>query len=257
MIVMGLKSKRALELAASKPQGARALRARDTQDRLPQTSHISAPAIIKLALLALLVCAECAPRSAFADPGCESCELAVGVGGTYHYWGTTGSLVLPVTVTWSEGRYEFGVFRFTDTQLLPLPGTHRARQMANPYWGASLSRRWQIFERGPVRGFFGFGLAGRTESDELSVTRWDFASQLGLRFRLPGNHVITEVTMRHWSNGGIKLPNHGQDFATVTIRLNSRLFGLGKEDQYAIDPTFNLRRPLAADDLSSERTALP
>jgi len=214
-------------------------------------------AFIKVGLILLLVCANYAPRSAYAQFTCESCEVAVGAGGTYHYWATTGSLVLPVTVTWSENRYEFGVFRFTDQQLLPLPGTHRARHMANPYWGASLSRRWQIFERGPVRGFFGFGLAGRTESDELSATRWDFASQLGLRFRLPGDRVIGEVTMRHWSNGGIKLPNHGQDFAIVTFRLNSRLFGLGKGDQYAIDPSFNLHRAPVANDPGWERTALP
>jgi hypothetical protein len=214
-------------------------------------------AFIKVGLLLLLLCADYAPRSAYAQFSCESCEVAVGAGGTYHYWATTGSLVLPVAVTWSENRYEFGIFRFTDQQLLPLPGTHRARQMANPYWGASLSRRWQIFERGPVRGFFGFGLAGRTEADELSATRWDFASQLGLRFRLPGDGVIGEVAMRHWSNGGIKLPNHGQDFATVTFRLNSRLFGLGKGDQYAIDPSFNLHRPPVANDPGWERTTLP
>jgi len=254
---MGVQSKRASEPAESNLEGSRALRAHDILSRMRYVSRATAAALTRLLILGLLVCAGYSPRSAYAQSVCESCEVSVGAGGTYHYWGTTGSLVLPVTVTWSDSRYEFGIFRFTDTQLLPLPGTHRARQMANPYWGASLSRRWQIFERGPVRGFFGFGLAERTESDELSVTRWDFASQLGLRFRLPGNHVITEVTMRHWSNGGIKLPNHGQDFATVTIRLNSRLFGLGKEDQYAIDPSFNLHRPPADDDLGQERAALP
>ena len=115
--------------------------------------------------------------------------------------------------------------------------------MANPYWGASLSRRWQLFEHGPVKGFVGFGVAAKTESDDLSVTRWDFASQLGLRFRLPGNRVIGEVTMRHWSNGGLRLPNHGQDFATVTFHLNSGLFGVGRADQIPIDPSFNLDRP--------------
>ena len=229
----------------------------DALRRVPRKFRAAAAAFIRVGILVLLVCAVCAPESAYAQFGCESCEVQIGAGGTYHYWGTTGSLVLPITVTWSENRYEFGFFRFTDEQLLPLPGTHRARHMADPYWGASLSRRWQIFERGPVRGFGGFGLAVRTESDELSVTRWDFASQLGLQFRLPGNRVIAEVTMRHWSNGGIKLPNHGQDFATVTFRLNSRLFGLGKEDQYAIDPSFNLHRLLTASDLGWERTALP
>jgi len=32
------------------------------------------------------------------------------------------------------------------------------------------------------------------------------ASQLGLRFRVPGNRVTGELTFRHWSNGGIRLP---------------------------------------------------
>jgi hypothetical protein len=41
--------------------------------------------------------------------------------------------------------------------------------------------------------------------------------------------VVGEVTMRHWSNGGIRLPNHGQDFATFTIRVNSGVFGLGRQ----------------------------
>ena len=195
---------------------------------------------IRLGVLALLVWAGYAPRPADAQSLCDSCEVQIGLGGTYHYWGTTGSLVLPVTVTWSQDRYEFGVFRFTTQQLLALPGTHEERHMANPYWGASLSRRWELFERGPVNGFFGFGVAAKTESDTLSVTRWDFASQLGLRFRVPGNRVIGEVAMRHWSNGGIRLPNHGQDFATVTFRLNSGLFGVGRADQIPIDPSFNL-----------------
>ena len=197
-------------------------------------------AFIRAGVLALLVWAGDAPRSADAQSLCDSCEVQIGLGGTYHYWGTTGSLVVPVTVTWSQDRYEFGVFRFTTQQLLALPGTHEERHMANPYWGVSLSRRWQLFERGPVNGFFGFGVAAKTESDTLSVTRWDFASQLGLRFRVPGNRVIGEVTMRHWSNGGIRLPNHGQDFATVTFRLNSGLFGVGRADQIPIDPSFNL-----------------
>ena len=105
------------------------------------------------------------------------------------------------------------------------------RHTAYPYWGTSLSRRWQLFERGPVQGFFGFGLSEKTESDTLSVTRWDFASQLGLRFHLLANRAVGEVTLRHWSNGGIRLPNHGQDFATVMIRLNSGLFGVGNADQ--------------------------
>jgi hypothetical protein len=206
--------------------------------------------IFRIGLPTLGACLGCAPRLAQAQAFCQSCEVQVGVGGTYHYWGTTGSLVLPVSLTWSDNRYELGAFRFTDQQLLPFPGTHRARLMANPYWGTSLSRRLQLFDHGPVQGYVGFGLAERSESDVLSVTRWDFAEQLGLRFRLPG--VIGEVTMRHWSNAGIRLPNHGQDFATVTIRLNSGIFGIGKMDQSTLHPSFKLDRPLAADALESE-----
>jgi hypothetical protein len=255
---MGVKScKRAHEPVEHNIEGLCDLREQAALRRVPRKSRAAAAACIKIGLIALLICADCAPRSADAQSLCGGCEVQIGLGGTYHYWGTTGSLVVPVSVTWSESRYEIGMFRFTGQQLLPLPGTHKDRHMANPYWGASLSRRWQIFERGPALGFFGFGLAGRTESDELSATRWDFASQLGLRIRLPSKRAIAELTMRHWSNGGVRLPNHGQDFATLTVRLNSGLFGIGKEDQYAIDPSFNLHRPLAANDSGLERTALP
>jgi hypothetical protein len=207
----------------------------------------------RIGLLALLVCAACAPR--FAQSLCESCEVQVGLGGTYHYWGTTGGVVLPVAVTWSENRYELGFVRVTTQQTLRQPGSRNERLMAEPYWGASLSRRWQLFESGPIKGFF--GLAGKTRSDLLSATRWDFASQVGLRFRVPGNRVTGELTLRHWSNGGIRLPNHGQDFATLTFRLNSGLFGISKADQYPLDPTFNLDRSLAANISGPERQLFP
>jgi len=214
-------------------------------------------ASIKFGLLLLLVCAECALRSADAQSLCESCEVQVGLGGTYHYWGTTGGVVLPVAVTWSENRYELGFVRVTTQQTLHESRSRNQRLMADPYWGVSLSRRWQLFDRGPVKGFFGFGLAGKTKSDVLSATRWDFASQLGLRFRLPGNRAMAELTMRHWSNGGIRLPNHGQDFATLTIRLNSGLFGISAADQYRLDPTFNLDRSLAVNEYRPEGGFLP
>src|SRR6266853_1480518 len=168
---------------------------------------------IRIGLLLLLAGAAHAPRSADAQSLCQSCEVQVGLGGTYHFWGTTGGVVLPVMVTWSENRYELGFVRF--------------------------------------------GLAGKTKSDELSTTRWDFATQLGVRFRLPGNRVTGELTMRHWSNGGIRLPNHGQDFATLTINLNSGLFGVSKADQFQLDPTFDVSRSLAANNYGSEKELLP
>ena len=211
----------------------------------------------RIGLLALLVYAACAPRFAAAQSLCESCEVQVGLGGTYHYWGATGGVVLPVAVTWSENRYELGFVRVTTQQTLHESRLRNERLMAEPYWGVSLSRRWQLFERGPVKGFFGFGLAGKTRSDVLSATRWDFASQLGLRFRLPGNRAMAELTMRHWSNGGIRLPNHGQDFATLTIRLNSGLFGINAAHQYPGDPTFNLDHSLAVNESRPAGGLLP
>lgn len=179
---------------------------------------------IPLAAFALLAVA---PSSWGANPLglhsiCSDCEYQLGVGETYHFWGNTGATVVPLTVSWAENRYEFGIFRFAGQQMLPDPGSRGDRAMADPYWGVSLSRRWQLVERGPIRAFFGFGLSYKTQSDELNATRWNFASQLGLRMRLPLRHVSSalELTMRHWSNAGIKLPNHGQDFATLTVRFD-------------------------------------
>lgn len=49
-------------------------------------------------------------------------------------------------------------------------------------------------------------------------------SVLTVAARGPLKHYVRietgEPTFRHWSNGGIRLPNHGQDFVTLTIRVN-------------------------------------
>jgi len=201
----------------------------------PAATRLLVPVMIMLAALA----AGTARRSE-AQSICESCEVQAGLGATYHFWGPTGGVVLPVTVSWSDSRYELGLFRVATTQLLEDRTYREPRVMADPYWGMSLSRRWRFIERGPVSGFVGLGLAARTESDQLSATRLDFAEQLGVRFRLPGDHVTGELTLRHWSNAGIRLPNHGQDFATLTFRLNSGLFGVPRADMITIDPSFDL-----------------
>jgi hypothetical protein len=210
----------------------------------------SSPATTRLVWLGMIVLAALATgaaRRAEAQSICESCELQAGLGATYHFWGPTGGVVLPVTVNWSDHRYELGFFRVATTQLLQDHTYREARVMADPYWGMSLSRRWHFIERGPVSGFVGLGLAAKTESDQLSATRLDFAEQLGVRFRLPGERVVGELTLRHWSNAGIRLPNHGQDFATLTFRLNTRLFGVPAADVITIDPSFALARaPLPA-----------
>ncbi|TMC48263.1 MAG: hypothetical protein E6J20_18955 [Chloroflexi bacterium] len=50
----------------------------------------------QIGFLLLLVGSVCAPRPADAQSFCDGCQVQVGLGGTYHYWGETGSLVLPV-----------------------------------------------------------------------------------------------------------------------------------------------------------------
>jgi len=177
---------------------------------------------------------------ASAQSWCETCEVQVGLGGTYHFWGTTGGVVIPVTVNWDDSRYELGFFRVTTQQVLYDGHSPSGRLMADPYWGMSLSRRWRLYEWGRVKLFFGFGFAAKTESDQLSSTRLDFAEQLGVRFRLLGDRVVGELTMRHWSNGGIRLPNHGQDFATLTFRLNTGRVGVDKAETIAVG---SLRSP--------------
>jgi hypothetical protein len=197
-------------------------------------SRLRAPAV----WLALAAAAIGAAR-ADAQSLCESCEVQIGIGATYHFWGPTGGVVLPVTLSWSESRYELGFFRVTTQQRLADHAYREARLMADPYWGMSLSRRWRLIERGPLSGFVGFGLAAKTESDQLSATRLDFAEQLGVRLRFPGERVVGELTLRHWSNAGIRLPNHGQDFATLTFRLNSELVGVPRTDLIAVGRPFD------------------
>jgi hypothetical protein len=170
-----------------------------------------------VALLGLGALWLAAPRAQAADSSylCEGCELRLGIGATYHFWATTQGVVVPLTLTWSENRYEVGIFRMATSQILT---GRRARGMrvAEPYWGLSASRRWNLVTQESWRVFAGFGASYKTESDELSVTHWNFASQLGLRVDVAGRDSAVELCLRHWSNAGLRLPNHGQDFLTVS-----------------------------------------
>jgi hypothetical protein len=150
---------------------------------------------------------------------CEDCEFNVGVGGTYHSFEATRGEVIPVTVTWDRGRWEFGVFHFSE-QTSTDNEENVEQLVARPYWGASMSRRFRLYERGPLRAIFGFGLSYRTETDVLSATHWNFSSQLGLHFQSPRFPAILELSARHWSNGGVRTPNRGQDFTILTVRFD-------------------------------------
>lgn len=150
---------------------------------------------------------------------CADCEVHVGVGGTYHSFEATGGVVIPMTISWDKSRWEFGVFHFSE-QSSSDNAENVERLVARPYWGASLSRRFPFFERGPIRAIFGFGVSYRTEQDILSATHWNFSSQFGLRFQSPAFPAVIELSARHWSNGGVRTPNRGQDFTILTVRFD-------------------------------------
>jgi hypothetical protein len=64
--------------------------------------------------------------------GCDSCEVFLGIGYTYHMWGETGGFVLPATLTLGQDRYEVGVFSITSDQTLYEDLWGRRRVLANP-----------------------------------------------------------------------------------------------------------------------------
>jgi hypothetical protein len=146
---------------------------------------------------------------------CGYCRISAGVGETYHFWARTGGIVAPVTFLWDDERYELGIFRFATRQELEYQKQEPDRKVANSYWGFSANRRFELFGPPSARVFIGIGASYKNETDELNSTRWNFAEQLGVRFSLPG-HAGLELCLRHWSNAGIKLPNHGQDFFTLS-----------------------------------------
>jgi len=114
--------------------------------------RIRVKALMQRAAVALLLCTACVFRPLNAQSLCQSCELQVGIGETYHFWGTTDGVVLPVTLNWSDARYEFALFRISTRQILYDAHYRYGRLMADPYWGLSLSRRWRLFDRGPAEG---------------------------------------------------------------------------------------------------------
>jgi Lipid A 3-O-deacylase (PagL) len=183
--------------------------------------HVPRIAIVAALILAAALGAELTPASqAYAadDPSFwDRSQLQVGIGGTYHFWGTTHATVIPVTLVLDDNRYELGVFRMADAQHFYDPYIHSQRQTADPYWGASASRRWQLWGSQSCKLFFGFGASYKTQENLLSATHWNFASQLGVRVVLKPHKIFLEAQLRHWSNAGIKLPNRGQDFGTVEI----------------------------------------
>ena len=149
---------------------------------------------------------------------CSTCEVQLGLGATYHYWETTHSLVAPLTVNFDRNRWEFGAFRFTGNQEFFDTTFNGHVRFATPYWGFSFSRRFEFFRYEHWRLIIGLGASYKTQENTLSASRWNIAEQFGVRITPTKSYAI-ELIGRHWSNGGLKLPNHGQDFATLMFTV--------------------------------------
>jgi hypothetical protein len=173
----------------------------------------------------MMVFAWVAPASA-ADPfdSCPDCQFLSGIGGTYHFWGRTGSLAVPFTLTLDQDRWEVAAIRFTSPQQFFDDTLHYELRVANPYWGFSASRRFEFFRYRYWRMLIGAGGSYKTEADIASASHWNFAEQLGLRIT-PVEGAAIELVVRHWSDAGLKLPNHGQDFATLSFTVYPGFFG--------------------------------
>jgi hypothetical protein len=171
-------------------------------------------------VLAVAFATLAAPRVRAAD-FCSSCEIQLGVGATYHYWGYTHSLVVPLAFNFGRdrwGSWELAAFRFPSRQNYYSTTFRWWVYYADPYWGGSLTRRLELFRYPHWRVILGLGAAYKSEENTLSASHWNFSEQLGVRLT-PRPGLAIELIGRHWSNGGLKLPNHGQDFVTLMFTV--------------------------------------
>ena len=174
-------------------------------------------------LLAAAVLALAAPQVRAGD-FCASCEVQLGIGGTYHWVGWSHGIVAPIVFTFDHDRWELSAFRFTKGQDFFDTTFAVDVHFANPYWGFSFARRLEVFPQKHWAFFVAAGGSYKTEQDRLSSSWWNFNEEIGFRLK-PRDGLLIELTGRHWSNAGLKLPNHGQDFATLTVSVYPGLFG--------------------------------
>ncbi len=175
--------------------------------------------VLASTLICVAALGVCAPGACHAEDlltPCEHCDLLIGVGTTFRNFDWTGGFVVPVTLEFQDSRWELGAFRFTTAQRLgnaPLV-EYRA---ANPYWGFTAMRRWQVLHRRWGKFYLGFGGNYRTEIDNLEATRWNFAYVAAARFDLGAHNRMLELAIRHWSDAWIRPPNRGQNLLTLSF----------------------------------------
>lgn len=160
-----------------------------------------------------------APATSSAEglPGCPRCDLLVGGGTTFAHDSFTGGLPLTVELELDESRWELGAFRFATAQRVPISDVPRSYHAANPYWGFTAMRRWQVLHRSFGRFYLGVGANYRTEIDYLEATNWNFAYLLAARFDLGKHGSVVELGIRHWSDAWIRAGNRGQNVLTLSL----------------------------------------
>ena len=149
---------------------------------------------------------------------CAGCNLLLGVGGTYKFWSSTDSAVVPIELEIDDSRWEIAAFRMTSGQLLDEPATYpNTLYSAKPYWGFSAMRRWRILRRPWGKLYVGFGANYRTETDMLVALKWNFAYLIAYRVNLGDTPAFAEVSIRHWSDAWLRLPDRGQNLLVVSF----------------------------------------
>lgn len=175
---------------------------------------------VALTLVCLFAFGTCAPGACWAEglfAPCAHCNVLIGAGTTFRLFGWTGGVVVPVTLELDDSRWELGAFRMATAQRFAYKDLPPTAHSADPYWGFTAMRRWQVLHRSRCRLYFGFGANYKTETDYLDGTRWNFAYVVAARFDLDTHGRLLELGIRHWSNAWIKQPNNGQNILTLSF----------------------------------------
>lgn len=147
---------------------------------------------------------------------CPQCNPMTGVGTTFFTSHWTDGIVLPLILEIDQSRWEIAALRFSSDQYLKESFAPPSTVSARPYWGFSVLRRWQVLHRSRWKLYLGIGGSYQTQRNLLDSTRWNFAYLFAVRYAL-SRHKFLELSVRHWSNAWIKLPNRGQDIVLLGI----------------------------------------
>ena len=167
--------------------------------------------------LGLVLALFCAPARAdgVLSP-CSGCQLLVGAGTSFRYWGWTEGLVIPISFQFDDSRWEIDATRFATAQTFDERNFPANVHSAEPYWGFTVLHRWQLLHRSWSRFYVGVGANYRTETDYLVNSKWNFAFLLAERFELPRG-VVLELAVNHWSDAWIRQPDRGQNLVTLSV----------------------------------------